>query len=222
MTKPMKKMDCEAQEIGLINIPELIDAMRGNGDSVYPDPEMHLFYKMYNQRALWIDLEVSPSVLEYSRAILAWNMEDKGIPVEERKPITIFLHNYGGDADCAWEFIDVIETSATPIYTVNMGVAASAAALIFIAGKKRFMMPNAHVVIHEGAAKLSGDAVKVLDASDSYRKELKHMKDFILSHTDIPSSTLSRRKNNDWELDANACIEYSVCDKIITSLDEVL
>ena len=47
MTKPMKKMDCEAQEIGLINIPELIDAMRGNGDSVYPDPEMHLFYKMY-------------------------------------------------------------------------------------------------------------------------------------------------------------------------------
>ena len=91
-----------------------------------------------------------------------------------------------------------------------------------MAGKKRFMMPRAKVIIHEGSAQMAGDSTKVLDASDSYRKELKRMKDYILERTEIPKSTLMKKRNNDWELDADYCLENHVCDQVVHSLEEIL
>lgn len=185
-------------------------------------PEDLNFYLMREQRRIWIDFSVDGSIIEFVRMIHLWNIEDKGIPVEQRKPIWIMLENYGGDSDYMWMMVDTIETSTTPVYTVNLGVAASAASIIFIAGKKRYMMPNANVIIHEGSAQLGGDAVKVLDASDSYRKELKRMKEFILSKTNIPPATLNKKKNNDWSLDSTYCLEHGVCDEVVTSIDQIL
>lgn len=161
-------------------------------------------------------------LLEYERMILRWNVEDKGKPSEERKPIWIYLFNYGGSTDVMWSFVDMIQVSKTPIYTVNMGQCASAAGIIFIAGHKRFMMPCATLMIHKGAAKFAGDGQKVLDQADSYKKELKRMRDFVTAHTDIPSRTLSSKQNNDWEIDAEYCLEHRVCDVIVSTLDDVI
>ena len=84
------------------------------------------------------------------------------------------------------------------------------------------MMKRAKVVIHEGSAQMAGDSTKVLDASDSYRKELKRMKDYILEKTKIPRATLMKKRNNDWELDSDYCLENGVCDTVIKSIDEVI
>lgn len=217
----MRKIGHDTYEI---DIASLMDNMKDymKSDSYLPDPELLIFWKMYNERRIWIDLAVDSSAVEYARLIQLWNMEDRGIPADKRKPIWIFLQNYGGDGDMMWMLIDVVKTSVTPVYTVNMGVSASAAAILFIAGKKRFMMPNATVVIHEGSAQIGGDAVKVLDASDSYRKELKKVKEFILTNTKIPPATLNKRRNNDWTIDAEYCLEHGVCDQVVTSIDEIL
>ena len=92
------------------------------------------------------------------RMILRWNMEDAGTPPESRKPIWLYIESIGGNAIYMWTLIDAIFASVTPVYTVNMGLAASAAGLIFMAGSKRFMMPRAKVMIHEGSASFEGDA----------------------------------------------------------------
>lgn len=161
-------------------------------------------------------------ILEYERLILRWNMEDKGKPALERKPIWIYLCNYGGSADMMWSFVDMIKASKTPVYTVNMGQCASAAGIIFIAGHKRFMMPRATLMIHKGAAQFAGDGQKILDQADSYKKDLKKMRDFVTAHTSIPQRTLSSKQNNDWEIDADYCLEHNVCDVIVTSLDDII
>ena len=69
------------------------------------------------------------------RLILRWNMEDKDIPPEDRKPIWVYIQSPGGNLLYMSALLDAIELSVTPVYTVNMGYAASAAALIFMAGK---------------------------------------------------------------------------------------
>lgn len=155
------------------------------------------------------------------RMILRWNMEDKGKKPEERQPIWIYIMSPGGECDVMWALVDAIRLSATPVYTVNVGVASSAASLIFIAGHKRFMTPNAKVVIHEGSAQFGGDAIKVMDFSESYKKELKKMKQFILEHTGIPEKKLNAKRANDWELDAAFCMENKVCERVIESIEEV-
>lgn len=190
--------------------------------TVMPNPDEISHYKLEKERKYYLDDIVDGSLMGLHRMILRWNMEDVGKKPEERKPIWIFIMSPGGEGDIMWALLDMIGASKTPIYTVNVGTAASAASLIFIAGHKRFMMPNARVIIHEGSAQFGGDAVKVMDASESYKKELKRMKNYILERTSIQPAQLNRKRNNDWELDAQFCIENGVCDKIVESIEEVI
>ena len=61
-----------------------------------------------------------------------------------------------------------------------------------------------------------------MDATNSCRRELKRMKEYILSKTRIPQQTLIRRKNNDWTINAACCLEYGVCDVIAESAEDIL
>ena len=162
------------------------------------------------------------TVLEYIRLIMRWNMEDVGLPAEERVPIKIMLFNYGGNFDLEWAMIDAIEMSKTPVWTINMGICASAAADIFIAGKKRLMMPNAKLMIHQGNAGFEGDAQKVFDQTKNYKAQLDKIKNYTLEHTEIPVKTFNKYINNDWWLTAEECLKYKVCDRIVESLDEII
>lgn len=177
---------------------------------------------MEKERRIWIEFSVDDECLYYERQIIQWNMEDKGLKPEERKPIWIYLHNYGGDPDMMWTLIDTIEASTTPVFTVNVGVCGSAGSLLFISGRKRYMMKRAKVVFHEGSAQISGDAVKVMDATKSYESSIKRMKEYILERTKVPKTQLTSKRYNDWEIDSAYCLENGVCDYVVETLDDIL
>lgn len=206
---------------------ELIESILSNmtieiPGSGLPEPDAVNYYVFEKERKVFLDYNVSPEIMLLQRLILRWNKEDMGKPANERTPIRIYIMSYGGDLDYMWMLVDAIRLSVTPIHTINLGVAASAAALIFMAGHRRVMTPRARVLIHEGSAQFAGDANKVMDATDSYKKDLQRMKDFILSVTEIPAKLLNKRRNDDWTLDADMCKEMHVCDEIVETLDEVI
>lgn len=179
-------------------------------------------WALEKERKIYLDTDVDDSMLAIQRLILRWNIEDRGVAAEDRKPIWIYIMSYGGELDNMWMVIDAIQTSATPVYTVNLGIAGSAASLIFLSGHKRFMMPRAKLIVHEGSAQLSGDAVKVMDQSESYKKQLKQMKEFIFETTEIPRTQLMKKRNNDWELDAQYCLEHKACEVIANKMEDII
>lgn len=191
-------------------------------DAALPDSDNVTYYIFEQDRKIFLDFDVCPETMSIAKMIMRWNLEDAGKPKEERKPITIYIHSYGGDMDLMWLIIDAMTSSETPIITVNLGIAASAAGLIFMAGHKRYMMPRAKVIIHEGSAAINGDAVKVMDESEGYKLSLAQMKEFILSRTRIDKKMLNKKRYNDWSLDSKYCLENGVCEKIIESLTEIL
>ncbi|MCQ2454212.1 MAG: ATP-dependent Clp protease proteolytic subunit [Clostridia bacterium] len=203
-------------------IPEAVKMVVRQMDPGLPVPDLVSYYVLENDRKLYLDSEVDNNALILQRMILRWNMEDAGKPQEERKPITLYIFSPGGDVDMMWSLIDTIEASETPVNTVNMGVAASAAGLIFLSGRKRFMLSRSRVIIHEGSARMAGDAVKVMDAGESYKKMLKQMKDYILKRTRISAAVLGKQKCHDWELDAEYCLEHGVCDCVVDKLSEII
>ena len=216
-----KKLD--NAPLSISEIADQISALiEDPANAALPDPELVTYYRFASERKFYLDLMVDFSAIELVRTILMCNIEDKGIPAEERKPIWLYLMNYGGDADCGWALINAILTSETPIYIVNLGVCASAAALIFMAGHKRYMFKNSTVTIHEGSAQFSGDSTKVLDAGESYKAMLNHMREYITSRTGIPAKLLAKKKNNDWELSSDDCLKYGVCDVVIEKLSEII
>lgn len=191
-------------------------------DERLPAPDMLSYYILEKERKIFLESEIDSNITTLLRMIYRWNMEDKGVAVEDRKPIRLYIMSPGGDLSYMWMLVDAITASKTPVITINIGTAASAASLIFLAGHERWMTANSQVIIHEGSAAFRGDAVKVMDASESYKQDLQKMKKYILDRTEIPSSTLSKKKNNDWTLDAEDCIKYGVCHHIVETLDDIL
>ena len=221
LEKQFRKQNTEL--IPLLSPEQLLEDMPDAAHrGALPNPDEISYYVLEQDRKLYLDTEVGYDTLTIQRMILRWNMEDRGKSVEERKPIHLYVMCYGGELDYMWSLLDTIKLSTTPIYTVNMGVAASAASLIFIAGHKRFMLPSSVLIIHEGSAQMSGDAVKIFDNVDNYNELVKKMKQFILKHSTISPSLMNKKRNNDWHINAEFCLKNHACDQIVASLDEII
>lgn len=200
-----------------------IEALVGGPENFkLPDPYLLNEYRLRDERKLWLDISVQAEVLDLERQILLWNMKDEPFAACDRQPIWLYLFNYGGEADLETSLVDVIDASITPIYTVNMGVCASAAAEIFVAGRRRYMLKNARVMFHQGFGAISGDAQKMRDNIEDYSRQLEKAKFFLLERTKIPPDVYEQHKYNDWWLSADDCIKYGVCDQIVQSLDEII
>jgi len=186
-----------------------------------PDPQLVSYYILEKDRKLYLDGDIDDYLVHFHQLILRWNEEDSGIDINKRKPIIIYIMSDGGYLDYMWMLIDAMNMSKTPIYTVCIGKASSAASLIFISGHRRYMTPHSKIIIHEGSAQIGGDATKVMDATESYKKELKNMKEYILSKTKIDRAALMKKRSNDWELSAQYCLEHGACDYIVNSFYEI-
>ena len=148
--------------------------------------------------------------------IRIYNVMDKDLSIEERKPIKLFINSNGGSAIGCLEIIDAINLSKTPVYTINIGLAASAGLDIFITGKKRFCYPNATFLFHEGSTSLSSiDAGKFRNYSDWYDRLLKRTKDNLIKNTKVTPELYKEKQNDDWWFFAEEAIEYGFCDEIL-------
>jgi len=200
---------------GLLEIPSQVENLQ------LPSPELLNFYKDVKNRSIWIS-DVDDSLLEFMKLILQWNREDAGKASDERLPIRVHIFSYGGDADACFAFISLIKLSKTPVYTINMGMAASAGALIFLAGHKRFAMDGSTILIHQGSGAIGGTAGQIVDASEAYAKLLDKMKNFILENTKISKAVYNKMKKNEWTILSDKFLEYGIADEIISDIDMIL
>jgi ATP-dependent Clp protease protease subunit len=167
-------------------------------------------------RALFLS-DVTPEIADAIEHIIRiYNVIDKDLPTEERKPIKLFINSNGGSAIGCLEIIDAINLSKTPVYTINIGLAASAGLDVFITGKKRFCYPNATFLFHEGSTSLSSiDAGKFRNYSDWYDRLLKRTKDNLIKNTKVTPELYKEKQNDDWWFFADEAIEYGFCDEVL-------
>lgn len=146
--------------------------------------------------------------------------EQLEIDVNDRIPIKIWINSQGGSLDAALTTCDIIEISTTPIITINQGSAASAAALIFLAGHTRITLPHSYFLLHEGSAGIGQiDAHKFQSFSDFYKIQREQLKKIILEKTILTESEYNTHAKDDWWIFANEAIDLKVADKIMTPQD---
>jgi len=158
--------------------------------------------------------------------ILRYNRIDKGIPVEERKPIILYINTPGGSVSDGWGLIDAIITSKTPVYTVNQGMCASMGFLIFIAGHKRFTMPHAEYLMHEGYTGIIDNMSKAKDRIDFEAGELETVtRQFVLNHTKISEEFYDKKYRCEFYFLPGEAKRLGVADYIVGTdcdMDEIV
>ena len=197
----------------LFAIPESVENLQ------LPNPDLLTYYKDEQDRILWIEGEINDGLFELSKMILRYNKDDKDIPVEERKPIKIFINSPGGDLDSTLAFIGLMNISKTPIWTVNACWAYSAAGLILMAGHKRYALPNTECLIHSGSGQLGGSYEQTTEQMKNYKYLVDKMRDFILSKTKIDQKLFKKNSQKDWYIYTDEMLNLGIVDEIINDLD---
>ena len=189
-----------------------------------PDPYLLNYYESVDNRILWIDSAVSEDTIEIAKKIVRWNAEDDdaSIPIENRMPIKLYIASGGGDAYAMLVVLDAILSSQTPVYTVNMGLAASAACVLLIAGHKRFAMPHSHALWHSGSGGLSGTMEQLQSATKHFDTMDSQLQDLFLSKTKIDLKTYKKQKDKDWYFTADQMLDGGLVDVIVSSVNEIL
>lgn len=172
-------------------------------------------------RVLWLTGEISEDSLWLVEKIFLINMEDKGIPQEKREPIKIIIFSPGGDLDTCYSIIDAIELSQTPVYTYNIGESASAAAFIFLAGDRRFMSKNAHLLFHKGSAFFRGEAETIINHVEYYETQLQGLVEFVVDRTKFRASTVRENMSKEWYLGFKDAVANGACDEAL-KLEDII
>lgn len=175
--------------------------------------------KNFEERILYLDMDIDFDVMDFVKTILFYNMEDRDKKVEDRKPIKLYIFSYGGSVDMGNALIDAIELSKTPVYTYNFGIAASMGALISLAGHKRFCFSKARYLIHQGQAQVGGSIGALLDNVEDIKRTEEEVKEYILSHTKIDKKLYNKKVKDEWFLNAKEAIKLGVADEILEDID---
>jgi ATP-dependent Clp protease protease subunit len=187
-----------------------------NDDSSF-SPYDEFIKEDLKNRILLINERITDIVIdEQVMCILRWNAEDKDIPVEKRKTITIYLNSEGGSSFDGQALIDVMLASKTKIRTVGFGMVASMAYLIFLAGNERIGFENTSFLQHEGEAGVSGlSSSKAKETMAFFDDMEERTKKYILSKSKITEETYDKFYKREWWMYSQEAKENGIVDKII-------
>jgi ATP-dependent Clp protease protease subunit len=206
------------------NASFVIDIPKDIADIKLPDPDLLRFYKNQKSRIIYLDYIIDEDFIQLvGNQIIEYNIEDKGKPVEERKPIVILINSGGGNLETCFAVVGIIEQSKTPVITVNLSSAHSAAGLILLAGHKRYCMPRSQMLIHKGSASgISGNFDEIADSMKSYKKIVDDMINLICDKSKIERKDITKNCKPDWFLSVEQQISFGAVDKVLDSLDDIL
>ena len=168
------------------------------------------------QRKMFITVNICQETVDDAvRHIMQFNREDADIPVEERKPILLYVASNGGDVDAGFTLIDAILCSETPVYVINQGYQYSMGFLIGLAGHKRFAMPHAKFLMHDGSQFIYNSGAKAQDQMEFNKKWEERIKQYVLSRTHITSEMYDKQMRKEWYMFADEAKALGVVDCIV-------
>ncbi len=135
------------------------------------------------------------------------------------KPVYVYIDSPGGDADAGFAIFDMIRFIKPPVYTVGMGLVASAGAIILLAAQKerRLGLPNSRYLIHQPLSGMRGVATDI----EIHAKEIEKMRikinRLIAEETGVDEKKAAKDTDRDCWLDSAEALEYGLISKITPS-----
>lgn len=100
--------------------------------------------ELLSRREIFLTEEVNAETSnELIKQLMYLERQDSG------KEITLYINSPGGEVISGLAVYDLISLMKSPVRTVCTGTAASMGAILFLAGKKREMLPHTRLMIHD-------------------------------------------------------------------------
>lgn len=128
-------------------------------------------------------------------------------------PIYIHICSYGGSVFDVLTAIDVIQACKVPVHTIIEGATASAGTLMSIVGTKRYMRPNAYMLIHQLSSGFWGKMSEIEDDFENNKSIMDKIKSIYRKHASIPKKELDEVLKHDLWWDISKCMKNGLIDE---------
>jgi ATP-dependent Clp protease, protease subunit len=181
-----------------------------------------------------VDDDLARSLLEQRTLVMTGVLDDAlghrlstGILVlsarDPKADIHLWINSPGGSVPSMLAIRDVMKLVPNDVSTLAMGIACSAGQFLLSAGTpgKRFALPHARVLLHQGSSGIGGTAMDIAIQAD----DLRHTRDTVLSlisqDTGQDVETVERDSRRDRWFSAAEALDYGFIDAVVSSIDEV-
>ena len=177
-----------------------------------------VFSRLMMDRIIFIGDEITPDLANTVIAQLLYlDLQADKITEPEKKEITIYINSPGGYIDDGLAIYDTMKFVKSPIRTVAVGMAASMASILLVAGDKRVALPHSRVLIHQPLGGMSGQTKDILISAEEMKKHYEATAKIISNHTKQPYDKVYKDMDRDYWMNAEEALEYGIIDEIVTN-----
>jgi ATP-dependent Clp protease, protease subunit len=177
-----------------------------------------LITRLLYQRIIVLGSEVDDRVANRLCAqLLLLSAEDP------RADISLYINSPGGSVSAGLAIYDTMQLIPNDVSTLAMGLAGSMAQFLLCAGTsgKRFSLPHAQVLMHQGSAGFGGTAADVEIYAAQLDRTGALMTRLTAQHTGQPVDKIEADSRRDRWFSAEEALEYGMIDHILERVEDI-
>lgn len=135
-----------------------------------------------------------------------------------KEDIKMYINSPGGSVTAAMAIYDTMQYVKPHIQTICIGLAASAASVLLSAGEKgkRFVLPNAEVMIHQVLGGVEGQATDIDIHARHILKVRDRLNKILAKHTGQKLQKIEKDTDRDYFMSADEAKSYGIVDKVLS------
>lgn len=137
--------------------------------------------------------------------------------------IYMYINSPGGAVTAGMAIYDTMQYIKPAVVTICLGMAASMAAVLLMAGAKgkRYALPNAKVMIHQPVGGVEGNAPDIAVQFQELMRVRENVLNIMAQHTGKTLEQITRNTERDYFLTCAEAKAYGIIDQIITNKDKL-
>ena len=186
-------------------IPVVVDKER------FGERSYDIFSRLLKERIVFISGEIDDDL---ANSVIAQLLYLDSINSDD---ISLYINSPGGSITSGMAIYDTMRFIKSDVSTICIGMAASMAAFLLSCGKKdkRFILPNAEVMIHQPLGGASGQATEIKIAAERILKLKEKLNRILAENTGKDFEIINKDTERDYFMNSDEALEYGIVDKII-------
>lgn len=135
--------------------------------------------------------------------------------------ISLYINSPGGSITAGMAIMDTMNFIKSDVATICLGMSASMGAFLLSCGKKgkRYILPNAEVMIHQPLGGVNGQATEIKIVAERILKLRDKLNQILANNTGKDLETIKKDTERDYFLDSKESLAYGIVDKILEKRD---
>ena len=189
-----------------MTIPMVV-ANTGNGER-----GMDIYSRLLNDRIIMLSDKIDDYAASLVVAQLIY-LEGQ----DSEKEISLYINSPGGSVTAGLAIYDTIQYIKCDVSTICIGTAASMGAFLLSSGTKgkRFVLPNAEVMLHQPLGGAQGQATDIQIAAEHITLTKERLNKILAENTGKPIEQIAVDTDRDNWFTSEQALEYGLVDKIL-------